>query len=106
MIKRSLTALAAALVLVSLTAGPAMAGDPFTKLGRGAANLLTGWVEIPKNIYATSVEQNAFVGMTGGLLKVLGQGIVRTAGGAYEIISFPFPAPANYEPVMQPEFVF
>ena len=30
--------------------------------------------------------------------------IVRPAVGAYELASAPFPAPANYEPILEPEY--
>ncbi len=82
------------------------AQDPFTKLGRGVANTLTGWVEVPKNIYSTSVEENAFAGMTLGLAKGAGMGIVRTSAGIYEIATFPFPLPGDYRPILEPEYVF
>lgn len=82
------------------------ASDPFTKLGRGVANTLTGWVEIPKNIYDTSVEDNAFAGMTLGLAKGAGMTLVRTGAGIYEIATFPFPLPENYKPILEPEYVF
>jgi putative exosortase-associated protein (TIGR04073 family) len=82
------------------------AQDPFTKLGRGVANTLTGWVELPKNIYDTSVEQNAFSGMTLGLAKGAGMSLVRTGAGIYEIATFPFPLPENYKPILEPEYVF
>ncbi|MBD3296577.1 MAG: exosortase system-associated protein, TIGR04073 family, partial [Candidatus Omnitrophica bacterium] len=45
------------------------AQDPAKKLGRGLANVLTGWVELPKNIYDTSVEENVLSGLTMGLAK-------------------------------------
>ena len=97
-----------AMLLVPLFLGtsPAYAQDPFTKLGRGVANLLTGWVEIPKNVYTTSTEQNAFVGITGGLFKGIGAGVIRTGAGAVEIITFPFPTAPDYGPILQPEYVF
>ena len=75
------------------------AGKAFGKLTRGGINLVTGWVEIPKRIQETSETSGAFAGFTWGLLRGLGYGFVRTAAGGYEIITFPFPAPANYEPV-------
>lgn len=84
----------------------AFAQDPFTKLGRGVANALTGWVEIPKNIYAVSREHNPFAGMTLGLAKGVGMTIVRTGAGFYEIATFPFPLPENYKPILEPEYVF
>ena len=82
------------------------AGKAFTKLGRGAVNLFTGWVEIPKRIQETTLVSGAWSGFTWGLLRGLGYGFIRTAAGGYEVITFPFPAPPDYEPVIQPEFVF
>lgn len=82
------------------------AQDPFTKLGRGVANVLTGWVELPKNIYNTSVEENAFAGLTVGLARGAGMTIVRTGAGIYEIATFPFPLPQDYKAILEPEYVF
>lgn len=84
----------------------AHAGGAVNKLGRGAANLLTGWVEIPKRIAETSSVQGAMSGWTWGLLRGLGYGFVRSAAGLYELVTFPFPAPPDYEPVITPEYVF
>jgi len=77
-----------------------------TKLVRGGVNLATGWVELPKRITETTNANGAFAGWTGGLLRGLGYGFVRTVAGAYELVTFPFPAPPRYAPVIQPEFVF
>ncbi len=82
------------------------ADSPTNKLGRGIANVLTGWMELPKNVYETSVEENAFSGLTVGLAKGVGMTIVRTGAGIYETVTFPFPIPENYLPVLEPEFVF
>ena len=84
----------------------AYAQDPAKKLGRGLANILTGWVELPKNIYETSVEENVLSGLTMGLAKGVGMTIVRTGAGVYEAVTFPFPIPEDYAPVLEPEFVF
>ena len=94
-----------ALVIIT-TATVCFAQDPFTKLGRGVANTLTGWVELPKNIYNTSVEDNAFAGMTLGLAKGAGMTLVRTGAGIFEIATFPFPLPEDYKPILEPEYVF
>lgn len=82
------------------------AQDAFTKLGRGIANTLTGWVELPKNIYNTSVEDNPLAGVTLGLAKGAGMTLVRTGAGIYEIATFPFPLPEAYKPILEPEYVF
>lgn len=78
----------------------------FTKLSRGGINLLTGWVEIPKRIQETSAESGNAAGFTWGLLRGIGHGFIRTAAGAYELVTFPFPAPPDYQPVIQPAYVF
>lgn len=97
------------LLVVTLVVGCVsicFAQDAFTKLGRGVANTLTGWVELPKNIYSTSVEENALTGLTLGTLKGAGMTIVRTGAGIYEIATFPFPLPEDYKPILEPEYVF
>ncbi len=99
----------AVLVVVVAVLGMATqvyAQDPAKKLGRGLANILTGWVELPKNIYDTSVEENVLSGLTMGLAKGIGMTIVRTGAGVYEAVTFPFPIPEDYMPVLEPEFVF
>ncbi len=88
------------------SAEPMNAGGAFSKLTRGGVNILTGWVEIPKRIQETCQQSGAGAGWTWGLLRGLGYGFVRTVAGAYELVTFPFPAPPRYAPVIQPEFVF
>ncbi len=94
------------MIFVCMMATVCYAQDAFTKLGRGVANTLTGWVELPKNIYNISIEDNAFAGMTLGLAKGAGMTFVRTGAGIYEIATFPFPLPENYRPILEPEYVF
>lgn len=96
--------------LILVVARPAEAqmdaGKAFTKLARGFINIVTGWVEIPKRIHETSQISGTAAGFTWGTLRGIGHGFVRTAAGFYEFFTFPFPAPPNYEPVIQPEYVF
>lgn len=99
-------AIGVVIVLMLAVTTVCFAQDPFTKLGRGVANTLTGWVELPKNIYNTSVEDNAFAGITLGVAKGVGMTIVRTGAGIYEIATFPFPIPEDYKPILEPEYVF
>lgn len=77
----------------------------FNKLGRGVINLLTGWVEIPKQVAKEWRRTDPFTGTVLGLCKGLVWGLARTFAGFYEIISFPFPVPRNYEPIIDPEYV-
>ena len=94
------------IIMVLAVATSSYAQDPAKKLGRGLANILTGWIELPKNIYDTSVEDNPLAGLTIGLAKGIGMTIVRTGAGIYEVVTFPFPIPEDYGPVLEPEFVF
>ena len=98
--------MAVVMVMVLAVATASYAQDPAKKLGRGLANILTGWIELPKNIYDTSVEDNPLAGLTIGLAKGVGMTIVRTGAGIYEVATFPFPIPEDYGPVLEPEFVF
>ena len=72
----------------------------FEKLGRGVANLLCGWMELPLNIqkrYSTSdTGASFFTGIAYGLFK----GIVRTGVGAYETVTFFLPYPEDFAPIL------
>jgi putative exosortase-associated protein (TIGR04073 family) len=98
--------IAVVMLMVLALATSSYAQDPAKKLGRGLANILTGWIELPKNIYDVSVQDNPLAGLTIGLAKGIGMTIVRTGAGIYEVATFPFPIPEDYGPVLEPEFVF
>ena len=87
-------------------AEPMSAGGGFKKFTRGLVNTATGWVEVPMRIHETSQDAGPAAGFTWGLMRGLGHGFIRTAAGLYEVITCPFPAPPNYEPVIKPEYVF
>ena len=103
-ILRTSVVIIAALVILNI-ATPSFAQDAGKKLGRGLVNVLTGWIELPKNIYNTSVQSNPFAGITVGLAKGLGMTVVRTGAGIYETATFPFPLPQDYKPILKPEYV-
>lgn len=97
--------LVAVLIIANLIVTPCFA-DPFRKLGRGLTNAVTGIVEIPKKVILISKNDNLGLGLTWGFIKGSAVGLLRTAVGLYETITFPIPAPADYEPMINPEFVF
>ena len=74
----------------------AFAQDPIHKLGRGVSNVLTCWVELPKNFSLGLQEANPLLGIGGGLLKGSGLALTRFAVGAYEAVSFLVPFPKDY----------
>lgn len=75
------------------------------KLGRGIVNVLTGWMEIPKEIAEAWRETDPVTGLVVGGIKGVGYTVVRTVAGVYEIFTFPMPFPENYGPIIEPEFV-
>lgn len=89
------------MVSLSFTAN-AHAYTATKKLGRGLVNILTGWVELPKNIYKATTEDNLFAGLTIGLAKGIGMTVVRTGAGVYDTATFPFPLPENFKPLLEP----
>jgi putative exosortase-associated protein (TIGR04073 family) len=88
-------------------ASPAMAGEGYganvgEKLGRGLVNVVTGWLEIPKNVVNTSRDSNVGIGVTLGLVKGIGQTIGRTLVGAGELATFFIPTPG----LVHPTYIF
>ena len=82
------------------------ADDGIDKLGRGFTNLLTFWGEIPRGMEIAAHEKGIIEGSVTGFIRGGGKALGRLAVGLYEIVTFPLPLPKNYEPVLQPEFVF
>ena len=77
--------------------GPrAWAQDPIHKMGRGVVNVLTGWIEIPKQIHLGSQEENPIVGIGAGILKGAGLTLLRGGVGIYEALTFPLPYPKDF----------
>lgn len=81
--------------------------DALRKLGRGVCNVVTSPYEI---VYQTSQVNNsdgAFAAFTVGILKGFSMILVRAAVGVYEVVTFPFPVPKEYKPILKdPEFFF
>lgn len=107
--KRDLTVLMSAVMLavsLGLLIWPivASADTPLEKAGRGLAAITTPFLEIPGNIVETSERDGPLAGWTAGLAKGLGMSIVRPPVGVYELVTAPFPAPANFEPILEPEY--
>ena len=90
-------------------AAPAYAqteGGALRKMGRGFANLATGWLELPFQVARSTERSGAWAGSTVGLTRGVAFGIGRTLMGALELISFPIPNPTTgYGPIIKPEFV-
>ena len=70
--------------------------DPIHKMGRGVVNVLTGWIELPKQIHAGRQDENPIRGLGMGFLKGAGLTILRTGVGLYEALTFPIPYPRGF----------
>lgn len=77
-------------------------GDKFS---RGVVNTSLGWVDFPKTIYYESTEKNVAYGLTVGAVKGIGHSVTRTLVGVYDVVTFPFPYPNDYKPLMKPDYV-
>lgn len=92
-------------LLCGVCASPALAEQHSAtdKLGRGAAGVMTGVLELPGNMMAAYDSEGAS-GLPIGFAKGVGMVLVREVVGAYEIVTAPFPVPAGYKPAIQPEY--
>lgn len=86
--------------MVVLTGTANADNDMGDKLGRGAANILTGWVELPYQVI-TQASDDPYRGVTYGFIDGLSRGAQRTLYGAWDFVTFPIP-PYD-KPVMDPE---
>jgi putative exosortase-associated protein (TIGR04073 family) len=74
------------------------------KFGRGLAGMTCGFLEVPGNVVETSRERGPGWGVTLGFAEGLGKLVVRELVGVYEFVTAPFPVPAGYEPILEPEY--
>ena len=73
------------------------------KLGRGIANMATGILEIPINIFQVDKNDGGFAALTYGTARGAWRFLIRSAFvGPWEITTFPM----STEPVIEPEFPF
>ncbi|MCK5556752.1 MAG: exosortase system-associated protein, TIGR04073 family [Candidatus Hydrogenedentes bacterium] len=78
-----------------------------TKLGRGLANIFSGWAEIPKEIHtqgktSQKLASVIFAAPVIGIAKMF----ARMTVGVFETVTFFLPIPEDYAPIIEPEYVF
>ncbi len=77
------------------------------KFKRGALNIVTSPVEIARDIHLTTEEKNLLAGWTIGLVKGIGECIIRLGAGAIDLLTFPFNFPDSKKaPLIEPEYVW
>ncbi|MDD2954651.1 MAG: exosortase system-associated protein, TIGR04073 family [Parabacteroides sp.] len=92
------------LFTVALTS-PAYCNNWESKLGRGVCNMFTFPLELYTQVAEVNNNEGLFAAATWGIIKGLGMSVVRAACGVYEVVTFPFPVPADYMPILtEPEF--
>jgi len=75
----------------------AFAQDPIHKMGRGVVNVLTGWIELPKQLQlGTQQADNLVVGVGRGLMNGIKMTLLRGGVGLYEAVTFPLPLPKDF----------
>jgi putative exosortase-associated protein (TIGR04073 family) len=98
--------LVAGIAMALLLPGVALAAEQSAarKAGRGLAGMTCGFLELPGNIYQESRERGYAWGFTLGFAEGLGRIVVRELVGVYEFVTAPFPLPAGFKPIIEPEF--
>lgn len=98
-----------ALVLTTLllpAAAFAQENTAARKAGRGLAGMTLGFLEVPGNVVQETRTNGVFSGATIGLAMGVGKLVARELVGVYEFVTAPFAVPANFEPVLEPEFTW
>lgn len=75
------------------------------KLGRGLSNTAFGWIELPGGIQEVGEKHGVGAAATWGFLHGTGRAVQRTAIGIFEVLTFPFGMPQEFEPLIEPEFI-
>lgn len=107
--------MAAALIVATMVSTPAdateipkpesIAEKMSFKLVRGATNIFTSIVELPKQTILTGRNHGA-VGYVVGPIKGVGMTLYRGFIGLTETVFFMVPQPGYYDPMIDPEFVW
>ena len=63
-------------------------------IGRGFANLLAGWIEAPRGMVYYSIDWPV-IGIIPGAFEGTGMTLIRTGGGAIDILTIGYLSPGN-----------
>ncbi|MCA9445495.1 MAG: exosortase system-associated protein, TIGR04073 family [Candidatus Omnitrophica bacterium] len=78
--------------------------SPATKLTRGITNVITGPLEIPKNLFCglSNCNIQPLDGLGVGIVRGTARAVERVGIGMWEVVTFPFP---DFQPLLCPEFI-
>ena len=76
------------------------------KLGRGLVNVVTSPGELVRMTEIVGRRDGYVAASSVGILQGLWRTVLRAGAGVYDAATFFAEVPANFEPVVEPEFVF
>ena len=104
---KTLIVLCLAFLFILNMSAVARADDALKKLGRGLCNMVTFPLELPWQVSKVNNTDGPTAAVTYGALKGAGMVFVRAVVGVYEVVTFPFPVPKDFRPILtDPEFMF
>ncbi len=93
--KRDKILIACALVCTLMMASAVQASSNQTdfpnKINQGLANVVFGFIEVPKNVINVTNHQNIFVGVTVGAIRGIVHGVSRMVVGGVQLLTSPIP---------------
>lgn len=108
--RRRIASWAAGLLAAAMVSQAAWAQDPIHKARRGLVNVLTGWLEVPKQLQRARRDPSPLRGLGRGLFKGAGLTLLRGGVGLYELLTFPLPHPKDfaspYESMELPDYAW
>ena len=96
--RRTMLEFALASSLILGAGSSASAQDHIHKVGRGLVNVLTGWIEVPKQLHLGAQAENPVAGISQGLRKGVSLTVLRLGTGVFEAVTFPIPYPKDFAP--------
>jgi putative exosortase-associated protein (TIGR04073 family) len=100
--KKGLIFLLSLIILISFLNGPLYAANALTKLVRGTINFLVSPLEFFQAIGdAWNEHDNAAVALPLGVVYGSWNMVKRAGIGLFEIVTFPFPVPYDYKPLIE-----
>ena len=90
-------------------------GTPLKKFGRGVVNVVTGVLELPREMFMQSqsgMQQGEYPftaypeGVITGAIPGAVKAVERVGSGVYDIVSFPVEQPVNYGSLYEPATIF
>ena len=110
MTRRGMTIVLLAVGLTVSGVAPVWAQDPIHKAGRGIVNVLTGWIEIPKQVHLGRHDENTLLGLGRGLIRGAGLTVLRGGVGIFEALTFLVAYPKDfaspYEQMELPDYAW